>query len=70
MTVRMVETVHLADAGQQVKWAFQDLVVRWVKSAPLVRTAGCMARQGRLAQQATIDAFSNKPMLLFCPPFT
>jgi hypothetical protein len=64
MMARTAVMAHLADVGLPVKWVLQDPVGPKVRSAPLVRTAGCTARRGRLALLGTIDAgsrTSNKP---------
>ncbi len=62
---RTAVTARLADVAQAEKWAFQVLAVPWVRSAPPVKTVGCMARRALLALQDTIDAFQIKYMFLY-----
>jgi hypothetical protein len=65
MMARTAVTARLADVAQAEKWAFQVLAVPWVRSAPPVKTVGCMARRALLALQDTIDAFQIKYMFLY-----
>ena len=57
-TARMAVMALLADVVQPVKWVFQAPVARKVKSAPLVRMAGCMVLLARPDPQGMINADS------------